>query len=326
MALRLAYLGRTVALVEKAVFPRPHIGESLGAGVLPLLDVIGLRTAVERADFVPMSGTTVSWAGEMFHSETVGGYQVDRGRFDTVLLDAARHAGVIVRQPDCIIRADFCENQWCLTLRSGGTLEARYLADAGGRGARALLEPANQKTALGNPTLAMFAYWRGVNVTSAETLIEAGRNHWYWGAPLPDGSFVGCVFVDPLVARDTTQYHDLLAESALIGPRLAVSGCSLDGEIRVCDATAYLENVPITARLLRAGDAVLSLDPLSSQGVQVAMGTAVHAATVIHTMFDKPERAELAMKFYHQRVQDSAQYHRTTAADYYTRQWESVGG
>src|SRR3954447_11613196 len=90
LALRLAQLGRTVAVVEKAAFPRMHVGESLTAGVLPMLDILGVRDAIENAGFLRAGQATVLWAGELrcheLHSE---GLQVDRGRFDSILLRAA---------------------------------------------------------------------------------------------------------------------------------------------------------------------------------------------------------------------------------------------
>jgi flavin-dependent dehydrogenase len=51
-ARKLALLGHRVVVVERAAFPRAHIGESLPASVLPLLDVLGVRERVERAGFL----------------------------------------------------------------------------------------------------------------------------------------------------------------------------------------------------------------------------------------------------------------------------------
>src|SRR5688572_29358999 len=49
VARELASLGHDVILVERAPFPRRHIGESLSPGILPLLDLIGIRNRIEDA-------------------------------------------------------------------------------------------------------------------------------------------------------------------------------------------------------------------------------------------------------------------------------------
>jgi len=310
LALRLAHLGHKVSIIEKCSFPRPHVGESLTGGVLPLLDIVGLRGEFEQSGFLPAPWATVLWAGELRNRETPGGYQVDRARFDSMLLDAARRAGAAVWQPNRLVDARTQGGKWELRLDSGQVLHARYLADAGGRTSRLA---SSRKTALGPRTFAMFAYWKNAHAGDGETLVEAGREQWYWGAPLPDRSFVACVFVNPGQAR-TKQYEALIKASALLGPRLQ---SAIHGDVRVCDATPYADTTPVTESFIKVGDASLSIDPLSSQGTQTAMGTALHAAAVIHTMFDRPGHAALAMDFYRRRVSDSAHFHARTAAAFY---------
>jgi flavin-dependent dehydrogenase len=313
LALRLAQLGHTVALVEKVRFPRPHVGESLTAGVLPLLEVVGLRREFEQAGFVAAPWATVRWAGEIRKRETHGGYQVDRGRFDALLLEAARRAGAAVHQPARLLDWRFDREQWQLRLDSGDCVQARYLADAAGRNSRML---GGSKTPLGPPMLATFAYWRNADPGNGETLVEAGPSRWYWGAPLPDSTFVACVFTTP----GRTAYQALIGQSELLSPRFA--GAALCGEIRSCDATPYVDTTPVTDRWIKVGDAALTLDPLSSQGTQMALGTALHAAAVIHTMFDRPADTALALDFYQRRVADSAEFHAQVARAFYREQEE----
>ena len=45
-ATRMAQLGFDVCLVERSRFPRPHLGESLSPGVMPMLASIGAAAAV----------------------------------------------------------------------------------------------------------------------------------------------------------------------------------------------------------------------------------------------------------------------------------------
>jgi uncharacterized protein len=329
LALRLAQLGRRVAVAERAVFPRPHIGESLSSGILPLLETLGVRSAVESAGFLSSSWATVEWAGERRRYRVHGGpgILVDRARFDALLLDAASAMpGVCLLQPAGVVCAARARDHWEVALDTGARLRASYLAEASGR-SRVRLSPRPRarpraKLSIGPQTLALYAYWRGAGGDGdPETLVEAGQDAWYWGAPLPGGEFSATVFVDPGPAPD---YDVLIRRSKLLGPRLC--GASRESEVRVCDATPFADPAPVTAASIKVGDAALSIDPLSSQGVQTAVGTALHAAVVLNTMMDRPEDADLAIDFYRSRVGDSAGFHAAAAADFYRRQATSDGG
>src|SRR5215472_17353309 len=100
IANRLTSIGYSVVVVEKRTFPRAHIGESLAPGVLPLFDVLGVRERIEQQGFLRPESALVHWPP--FHGfksfGSVPGFQVDRSRFDDVLLQAAKDAGVQIMQ------------------------------------------------------------------------------------------------------------------------------------------------------------------------------------------------------------------------------------
>src|SRR5678816_4128357 len=100
-AARMAQLGHDVTLIERVAFPRPRLGESLSAGVLPLVEMIGARASVEAAGFFRVHAVSTAWvAGESERRDPEGrGLLVDRGRFDALLLDRARTLGVRILQP-----------------------------------------------------------------------------------------------------------------------------------------------------------------------------------------------------------------------------------
>lgn len=318
LALRLGQLGRRVAIAERSAFPRKHVGESLSPGIFPLLAALGVHAAVASAGFLAASWATVDWAGEQRRYQVHGGpgLLVDRGHFDALLLAAAAATpGVRLHQPARVVHATHANDRWELALDTGETLRARYLAEASGR-ARTRVSSPRARRSLGAPTLAMYAYWRGVGETDAgDTLVEAGRDSWYWGAPLPDEEFNAMVFVDPGPAMD---YEELIHRSKLLGPRLR--GARRASDVHICDATAFTDRSLISPTSIKLGDAALAIDPLSSQGVQTAIGTALHAAVVLNTLIDRPDDAELAMDFYRSRLRASADFHAAAAADFYRRQ------
>jgi hypothetical protein len=94
-------------------------------------------------------------------------------------------------------------------------------------------------------------------------------------------------------------------------------------EQKVCDATPFLDGEPVDERSIKVGDAAITIDPISSQGVQTAIGTALHAAAVIHTILDRPHDRALAMDFYRRRLSHSAEFHSGAAAGFYREQFEA---
>src|ERR1700680_3997262 len=112
-ARRLALLGHSVVVVEKTTFPRERVGESLPGSVLPLLDVLGIRAAVEREESLRPSLARVRWKGEndIRAVPFPSGFHVNRARFDEVLLCAASNAGARVLQPARVMHHSTNENE-----------------------------------------------------------------------------------------------------------------------------------------------------------------------------------------------------------------------
>jgi flavin-dependent dehydrogenase len=324
LARRLQVLGHSTAIVERDPFPRRHIGESLTGSVVPLLEVLGVRAAVEGAGFLRPSGAIVRWGeGEARREESGGaGFQVDRGRFDALLLGAAAQAGALVLQPARAVAVERrAEGGWSTRVRGAEgetTIVSRFVADASGR--PGLFGGRRRRTAA--RTVALFAYWRDVPLDGPETRVEAGDDAWYWAAPLPGGEVNAAVFVDAATYRDEIRraggraryYHRLLEASSLLAP--CTRGTRVTG-VHACDATPGFAATLVTRDRISVGEAAFSIDPLSSQGVAAAIGSALHAATVLHTMMARPEHAALAVRFYRRRGIASVRMHAEAAARFY---------
>jgi flavin-dependent dehydrogenase len=326
-ALRLARLGHAVCLVERQAFPRRHIGESLPPSILPLLELLGLRDRVERAGFLRPRQAIVQWADDVPVEKSSGepGFQVDRGRFDAILLEAAARAGARIIQPGLARRpVKDAADLWCVPVASPNgsvCVRARFLVDAVGK--RSLLGGASSVQS--PPMIAVYGYWRGHAVAGPETRVEAGRNHWYWGAPLPDGSFNATVFFDPESCPAKSRpgledaYRSLVDQSTLLRPCL--SG-RLIAPVQACDATSRCALEPIGAGWIKVGESAFSIDPLSSQGVQTAVRTALQAAVVVHTMLIMPQNAATAANFFRDQQRATVERNQRTAARYYAERAE----
>lgn len=326
VATRLSQLGHSVVVVEKQIFPRAHVGESVTPGVLPLLEVLGTRERIERQEFLRPERVLLHWPPHRGYKSLgpVPGFQVDRAKFDMAMLDAAREAGAIVLEGAQLLRWEHTPTSgWDLTIAWQGKVvfvERCFVIDATGR--RGLM--GGKKRRYGAPTLGLWNYWRNCAISGQETRVEAGAEQWYWGAPLPDGTFNATVFVDPQRFQDDLQhlgsvesvYQHLLTASELMAGCL--EGHSI-GPATVCDATCYTDDDPLMSDLIKVGEALFSVDPLSSQGVQTALGTALHAAAVVHTVLQRSGDREIAEQFYRERQREAVTFHRSTAAYLYSQ-------
>lgn len=321
-ALRMAQLGHDVVLVERERFPRPRVGESLVPAILPLFDAVGIRGQIEDAAFLRPGGTILRWAGatEYRRSHPGAGFQVDRGRFDAIVLDAARAAGVRVLQPARAMPPSRNAAEWRTEVFVDGgiaTVASRLVVDAAGR--PGWLRRSRRRSS--PRTLALYAYWREVPLRGPETRVEAGDAHWYWGAPLPGGLFNVAVFVDrsdaaPAIRAEGADrfYEHLVERSSLLAGILRGRRVS---SVVVCDATPSHAESPATIDAVSVGEAAFAIDPLSSQGVQSALGSALHAAAAVHTIIKRPADAALALAFYAQAQRDALAYHARAAQEVY---------
>jgi flavin-dependent dehydrogenase len=317
-AARLAQLGYQVHLVEHARFPRRRLGESLSPGVVPLLASAQMHDVIEAAGFPRVSGVWVKWADELTLRQDAReqGILVDRGQFDLRLLDRARDFGVRVYQPARILEQFWDGAQWRVRIEAdAGTTDIRvdFVADAAGRRQK------HRRAVASASTLAVYGYWGGKSLPTMPR-IEAGRDAWYWGVPLPDGTYNTLVFIDPeefrCLAGSTLTERFL----RLIGASDLMENCR-DAELVVpvhaIDATAYLSNEPVTTNRIEIGDAAVAIDPISSSGVQKAIQTALSGAIVANTLMRRPESAEAAISFYRGQLADSFERHRQWAGQHY---------
>src|SRR5579885_2161353 len=210
-ATRLAQAGREVIVLERARFPRYHIGESLLSATLPILDRIGVTPRLEQHGFLRKPGGTFLWGRQaepwsFWFREDPGGrpyaFQVIRAEFDQILLENARAHGADVREEHAVTAIDTSGPSPAIeATRADGRpvrFAPRFVIDASGQ--QALLGRARGLRRFNEffKNLAIFGYFR-----DAERLPGALANHilsaafgdgWFWYIPLHDGTMsVGAV-------------------------------------------------------------------------------------------------------------------------------------
>jgi len=288
--------GARVALFEREVFPRFHVGESLMPATMLLLDRLGARDAVERAGFQVKYGAS-------FHDVAQGrsqtfyflpdmpwpsyAFQVPRAEFDTVLLDNARKHGVEVFQPAAADGADFDADG--VTVRVSGAaapaVRARLLIDASGRDGFLAARGGRRERIPNLGKVALFAHFRGAarapGRAEGNIRIYVADRGWFWWIPLAgDVTSVGAV----LHARTARQWDGATDElfDTVIRACPAVEG-QLAGAERITPVHraanfAYRNSPVVGDRFVAVGDAVTFVDPIFSGGVFIALHSGVLAA------------------------------------------------
>jgi 2-polyprenyl-6-methoxyphenol hydroxylase-like FAD-dependent oxidoreductase len=317
-ATRMAQLGHDVTLVESMCFPRHRLGESLTPGVPELLSATGAWRWVEQAGFPPAREVRQLWESESISriNAAPGSLLIDRGRFDILLLAHAAREGVRVLQPAKVVSCTSDAESWTVLIEHDGgreSIHAGFLADARGR------QAGISRRAMGERTLALFADWDGAAFPSCAT-VAAGESGWFWGLPLPGGRYMAQAFLSPHEFHGAKgesleqRYRRLIQDSAL---GVSVTSARLMGAVKATDATPYLALEPVTPRMIRLGDAAISLDPISSSGMQKAIQTALSGAIVANTLLRRPEASAIACDFYRTSLSAAAERHRSWVAERY---------
>jgi flavin-dependent dehydrogenase len=325
IARRLAGLGHDVVLVERgAGGPRRERKarvESLAPSILPILDSVQLRDLVETSAFMREQRSLILWGPgdvEVKSWDAAPSLLVERTLLDDRLRGAASDGGtrVIATATARAVRHEAC-GAWRIPVATSAgplTIKARFLVDARGKRRHPCTDD-------GAPTtVALSAPWLPCDGIYAETRIEAGRDEWMWGNPLPGGSYAATIFVDSARVAGLGSHgraalcRDILSRSKLLA---GLSKGRMIGPVDVRDATPRVNRHPIGHDFIRVGEAAVVIDPLSSQGIQTALLSAIQGAAAVHTILTAGHDPEPALAFYRERVQTTAARSRAAAARLY---------
>lgn len=318
-AAALARGGRRVLLLEKASFPRDHVGESLSPSVLDATRVLGAGEQLVTAGFAPKAGATFAW-GDDPQPWTVAypaangpaAYQVRRAEFDTILLQAAICSGADVRLGWRVEDVEHSSGRPVAVLAAapdGGVqrLAAPWVVDASGAPGLLAQRLGRNIGPAELDRIALWGYWRDSQpgeARSRHSLLVGRRDACLWHYPLDDRSELASIGV--IVRGDGAR--QLLGGPpdgfyrAAVGacPELAplVSSAVLEGEVRVADASAYASRQLAGRGWFLVGDAAFFVDPLLTPGIQLAMQSGTLAAQCLQTILDRPAAQAAALDLY----------------------------
>ena len=294
--------GLSVCVVEKETFPRFHIGESLLPYGNKIFEELGVWPLLEAAGFVHKFGAYFFLANGaagkeiLFAEGVIPGlertFQVERAKFDTILLDHARTLGAEVRMPAAVRALVPCDGGHAATVKiSGGeqTVTARWVIDASGRDK---FFPCEAKRAT-DPSpfpkrVAIYNHFHGVvrctgRAAGHTTAVRLGDG-WFWIIPLAEGrTSVGLVTTVESMRRAGLTPAELFERAVAHSPKLRelMAGAEPVMDFRVTSDYSYFHRTLATERMVMAGDAGGFFDPIFSSGVYMALHSAQLAVGMV---------------------------------------------
>ena len=300
----LAEAGLKVCIIEQEAFPRFKIGESLLPGGNEILKRLGVWDKMDDAGFIRKYGAEfVSSDGSsrvhnIFSEGLIKGldysYQVERAKFDQLLLDNATEKGADLLQPCRVTSAELNQGRWDITVKSEQGekhYRAKWLLDGSGRSAflgKRLKLP--QDTIPYPKRFAVYSHFKGVARSSGKEggniIITRLRDGWFWSIPLDDEkTSVGVVSIrnrdewkDSAFTAETFFNNEIERSSYL--SMLLENAQPMDDFHVTADYTYSFSDYAGPQHLL-LGDAAGFIDPIFSSGVYLAMRSATMAVDTI---------------------------------------------
>jgi flavin-dependent dehydrogenase len=302
----LAKKGWKTVVIEREVFPRFSIGESLLPHSMEFIEQAGMLDALnenaEALGFQFKNGAAFFRDGERsefnFEDKFSAGpgttFQVKRAAFDKLLADEASKAGANIRYQQSVSTVVCNEDGAQLEIsadKGSYQLKSKFVLDASGFGRvlPRLLEleiPSDLA-----PRKAIFTHVKDNIAADAHfdrnkiliTVHPTISDLWYWLIPFSDGTTSIGVVARPECFNDTQSLEEqlmeyvnqdsnlatLLPNAEILQPARMIGGYSSDVKALYGDSYALLGN---------AGE---FLDPVFSSGVTIAMRSSVTAAELV---------------------------------------------
>jgi flavin-dependent dehydrogenase len=335
----LARAGKRVLALEKEVFPRFHIGESLlpcnmlifkEMGVLPTLRAAGFPMKY-AAQFELGNGSVctrfVFREGRFNRAQDA--IQVERALLDHLLLKHTRASGADVREGWTVSRFDAEADGVNVQARDPAgqahQFRASYLIDASGRGNLTGNQENLREMHPKWKKLALFGHFENVALDAGEartdTIIVRLENKWFWVIPVSaTKTSVGIVFdKDEFTASDGTPQEIFQRWVESTPPvRKRMKEARLVGSFQTTSDFSYHNRRLIGPRLLRVGDAAGFMDPIFSAGVYLATWSGKLAAEVIVKCLERGKPSSRLFTAYEKRVRKGLRFYWRVVESYYT--------
>ncbi len=303
-----------VVILERAKFPRDHVGESQLPYVGTVLHEMGCWDKVEACNFPIKVGATYRWgqSEELWDFEFIlngvlrpeprpakfegqrkeTAFQVDRAIYDQVLLEHARTMGVDVREQtgvrEVLKTGDRVDG---LLMDSGETIVANHYVDCSGHSGilrRAMGVEANSPTTLQN--IAIWDYYQNadwaveIGVGGTRVQVMSQGNGWLWFIPLgPTRTSIGLILPASYYKSTGKRPEELFEAAVFNDPVIAplMKNAVSEGSLQTTKDWSFLAERLVGENWFLAGESAGFADPILAAGMSLAHAGARDAAYTI---------------------------------------------
>ncbi len=333
----LAREGKRVLVLERAKFPRFHIGESITAWGSNLLRDLGVYEHLKDANFIRKRGLQFvlhDRTRKIYFSERDGrdedghlpwAFQMPRERFDQILLDNAREKGADVREEQAVQRVLFeGERATGVTWKDLATGEehtahAPWIVDASGSaGVLNRQLPGNSSFHhLLHKKISLFGHFRGDfgfengdwEIHFKLCVHENGRD-WAWWLPIgKDLCSVGVTLSQQTVKERKGSLDELFQETiagtAFLNEWMQQDGLEQVGKLKSAKDFSYTSKRHVGNGWALVGDSAGFIDPVFSTGLQITFNSAFWLSQALFELDREPGRRAAILAEYNRAVDRS---------------------
>ena len=323
----LSLAGISNTIIEKDLYPRHHVGESLVTSTIRVFRDIGFLETMETEGFVRKYGA--AW-----HSTAKGGefdiefaefpqpgvdqdyvYHVDRAKFDLLLLHHAKRLGSKVLQgvavKDVLFEGDRAVGLRCDVAGERTDIPARVVVDASGRksvlGTKLHLR---ERDPIFNQ-FAVHAWYEGVDRGEGSSsdfihiyFLPATRA-WAWQIPITNSvTSVGVVAEKEVFKQSRQRAEEYFDHHVNTSPDLAraMQGARRTTDLRSEADYSYSMRRFVGNGWLLVGDAARFVDPIFSSGISIALEGAKSASEILVSGLATNDVSEERLKPYEDRM------------------------
>ncbi len=283
----LARGGRKVLLVDEVDPAAPKIGEALPGAAVRLLRALGLSVPERDGPHAPIGGNLSSWgstdlvAADFICDPAGPGWRLDRRCFDMELRSAAIGSGALYRS-GLVERAERREPHWRVQFKDGAFETARWIIDATGRRS-AVARRLGARRERDVQLIALYAASEPSGFQLNRTIIEAAPQGWWYAAGLPSGAALAGFHTSPqhatFLRADPRRWLGALEDTRHLAS--ALGKIRFETFLRPVDASGSNLDRYSGDGWIACGDAALSFDPISGQGIFSALYSGMTAAHAV---------------------------------------------
>jgi flavin-dependent dehydrogenase len=316
-ATHLAQAGIEVVLLERAVFPRNQVGESLIPHFWKFTDKIGVSEKIQQQGFIAKAGGVTVWNDKVHQIKfsefgySRPGLHVERDIFDDILLNHAKAHGAMVFNDVAAKHVNLSNPQWpCVSYidkrnnnnnNQKGEIRCQYIIDASGHSAL-LANQFKVKKIISSKMnfLSLWGYFKnsrylGVDRSSHSadeltqvapvTFVMSFEAGWVWHIVLRGKTSVGLIVpTERTKGMNKWQREAFFKQTCTQLPHLRdllQSASLIENSLQFRPDYSYYSDRVCGENYYCIGDAAAFVDPIFSHGVQNAFYNAATATLAI---------------------------------------------